>query len=364
MDIVSYTKSSLAEFLRSELFQSLENIPINPKRGLAHVMNPRAAEGDTLLIAAYHERNLVGYLGILPDLAHSTSPPTAVGWMTCLWVKESSRGRKLAWELLQHAVNAWNGRLCVTRMVPWLETVFQRLGIFHPTMRKKGLRAYLRMPLAMVLPPRRKLFYSVRPLLHAFDCCVNTIHDPLVRIWKPPCPQGLTWEVVGTIPEDAVDFIERMNCGEWTRRGREEFDWILRYPWVVEAPADHDDTRRYYFSSRCKRFFLRCLCVRDKGDTLKAFALVQVRNSAMTVPYVYAYEDAFETLAHGLFSMMQSYTIDTLTSCHPKLSVAVDKLRVPFIHKRATTRVFLFPKCLPAPHEDEIQDGDGDGVFT
>ena len=103
MNIVTLNKSQLLQFINSDEFNTLPNIPISYIRAVSHINNPRANENDVLLILIYLDFGLAGYLGIVPDLIFKNDKPEKIGWMSCIWVHQNARGKGLAKTLTNKA---------------------------------------------------------------------------------------------------------------------------------------------------------------------------------------------------------------------------------------------------------------------
>ncbi len=50
--------SELQEFIDSEAFLSLENIPISPQRATSYLKNPQCSQNNVVLFLAYDEEEL------------------------------------------------------------------------------------------------------------------------------------------------------------------------------------------------------------------------------------------------------------------------------------------------------------------
>ena len=146
------------------------------------------------------------------------------------------------------------------------------------------------------------------------------------------------------------------------RRGKQELEWIKRYPWVLEQEEDAD-SRRYYFSSVSKRFFYQQVEFQDNTGNISAFMMIAIRNNHLTVPYVFYSKDMESILVKFLFNTMLDFQLNVLTVFHPELSEEIRKTNSPFLFKKKILRPYFLPKTLDLP-DLAFQDGDGDCVFT
>ena len=67
IDIRLLNKKHLNEYINSDIFADQDNIPISKHRALSHFNNPRLDEDDIILLLAYENDRMIGYLGVLPD---------------------------------------------------------------------------------------------------------------------------------------------------------------------------------------------------------------------------------------------------------------------------------------------------------
>ncbi|MEF9477524.1 hypothetical protein OWR28_07190 [Chryseobacterium sp. 1B4] len=63
----TYNRKELEDFISSGDFQQYDFLPVTRHRALSHIQNPKASAEDTLLILAFYDEKLVGYVGCFPD---------------------------------------------------------------------------------------------------------------------------------------------------------------------------------------------------------------------------------------------------------------------------------------------------------
>jgi hypothetical protein len=167
------------------------------------------------------------------------------------------------------------------------------------------------------------------------------------------------------ISEDMKEFIIRYNTLEMFRRGPEELQWTLRYPWIQTDDETRNDAFRYEFSSWSQTFTQRVLCIRQKSsDEISGLIFYTIRDGHLRLPYVYAGEDK-NVLAEGISYIINQNNIRMRTCFHPEI---VSRIRPGFyLLRKRQKRSYLFSRslCLQTlPVADRIQDGDGDCAFT
>jgi len=82
MEIKTFTVADLKIALVSEDFWQTPTLPITKHRALSYCRNPRADEDDPVLLVAYQDNRVIGYLGILPDKIYVNDVDYKLGWLT------------------------------------------------------------------------------------------------------------------------------------------------------------------------------------------------------------------------------------------------------------------------------------------
>ena len=88
IEIRLLNKQLLSEFINSREYQKLKHLPISKHRAISHIKNPRANDTDILLLLAFQNKQLVGYLGVLPEQIINNNKVEKWGWLSCLWIDE------------------------------------------------------------------------------------------------------------------------------------------------------------------------------------------------------------------------------------------------------------------------------------
>jgi len=363
MEIKYYTTGTILEFVSSEQFSRLKNIPISKHRALSYANNPRAAASDKILFVAFENDEVAGYLGALPEKIFYNGEWKRISWLSCFWIDPKFRGKNISKQLFDFAMQEWDNTAMITNMKPGTLKIYERMGYFHSPATKVGIRGYLRFCLAEILPPRGGVFVWIKPLLLALDFifnCANAIRLVFYPGYK--LDPGLHYEYVEEISPEAEELINNCNQQYLIKRGKPELEWINRYPWVLEQEEDAD-SRRYYFSSFSKRFFYQNVEFRDETGTVTGFLVLSIRNNHLTIPYAFFNKGIESALVRFLFNTMLDYQLNMLTVFHPELSEEIRKTKSPLLFKKQIHRPYFIPKTLDLP-ELAFQDGDGDCVFT
>ena len=254
MELRKIKACELENFVNSEEFIKLKNIPISYHRAISQSRNPRASSNDEVLFVSYHEGEVVGYLGALPDRMYLESE-MKIAWLTCFWVAPEFQKKGVAAQLFLSVVRSWDHKLLITNFIPPLEKIYLKTGIFKPFTESIGIRGYLRMNLAELLIVKHPFFKKIEPLLKISDVFSNALLDLRFYLKSPYKMQDhVRVENVSRIDSSIQAFIQQLNGNEYFKREADELNWILENPWIISTNLADSNTNRYYFSSISTQF--------------------------------------------------------------------------------------------------------------
>lgn len=362
MELHSYNKKGLEALVHAEAYQAMKDVPISLHRAISHLHNPRAEEKDILLITAIENGQLIGYVGMLPDVFHLNGQTGKIAWLSCLWVHPEARGKSLALILMKQAFLEWDDRILLTEFAEEARSLYLRSGLYVPFYRKAGIRLFLRSCLAEVLPPKHRFFALVKPLLGLLDSGINFF----LPLKKSP-PAGLFPVLMDHFDASCSQFIARRQGGELFARNTEELNWMLDFPWVFSAPVKDATANRYYFSSTDRHFSFLPFRFNDAAGNLRAVVLLSRRNNHLKVLYAYADPGDMQQVATEILRLAQKEGCNRLTTFHPGFTAYYSQAKLPVLFKKSLEREFLLSARLAPGFTAaaiEIAAGDGDAAFT
>jgi GNAT superfamily N-acetyltransferase len=363
MEIRIYTTGNILEFVNSDQFSRLKNIPITKHRALSYANNPRANASDKILFVAFENDEVAGYLGALPEMIFYRGEWRRMTWLSCFWVDPEFRGKKISEQLFDMAMKEWDNTAMITNMKPGTLKIYERTAYFHDPVPVTGIRGYLRFNLSEILPPRGGFLARIKPVFQVVDFVFN-IFNSIRLVFYPgyKIDNNIHYEYVDEISPEVGELIDKYNQFYLIRRGKQELDWIRNYPWVLEQEEDKDSLR-YYFSSVSKRFFYQQVEFHDENGNVVAYLMLSIRNNHLTVPYVFYSKGIESTLVRFLFNTMLDFQLNMLTVFQAQLKEEIKKSKSPFLFQKKILRPYFLPKTLDLP-DPAFQDGDGDCVFT
>ena len=369
MEIIEYTIRDLRKALEEDSLWNTRYIPITRHRALSQIHNPRAAESDVALITAMHEGELVGYMGILPDVMFIEGKERKFGWLSCWWVDPEKKHLHAAGELYRRSFALYHDDVAGASYSPSAWRVYEASKKFIPFHKMPRCTYLLRMAGGTLLPSRKPQFKKIAWLLKTIDAVLNPFVDLRSRLrarsLRKAC-KNITFEHLNSIDDGSEACIRRNQAMEFTKRGKKEFDWILRYPWVLPATLEDRNTNRYYFSSTAKRFDLNCLRMLRNDGTTSAVLILQLRDNTLDVMYVYCdadcLQDAMRLVAlHAIETRVELLVVSGAANIE-----AIDQIGLPTLYRKHSVRASIISTHFSdMPFEKYyLQAGDGDLVFT
>ena len=359
--------AELVAFVDAPDFVEMEHLPISRHRGHSHAGNPRANAADILLLLAYLDSQMVGYLGVLPErLYFGNAREARGGWLSCIWVDPQFRGKGVSKLLVNRALELYEGRILMAEFTAPAGRLFGKMGAFMPLQRKEGLRLYQRLDLAAILPTKGGIFARLQGLWRVGDALGNAVLD-LRFLFASRKLAGLKLDYIQQIDAETAQFIAARQQKQLFRRNQAELDWMTSSPWIKVGDSSSDLAKRYAFSSFAKKFEFVQVKVHDSQGKLRIYMMFSLRNHNLKVNYCYCdaihFPDALKVLRFHLLK----WKIKTAIIYQPGLVQEIKQSGLGSLHKKTAHREYQIGKIFATDLEGaqfEIQDGDGDCGFT
>ena len=364
IEIKTLNKNELLAYISSEKFGTSAFIPISKHRAISHCNNPRLSEEDVLLLLAFENDILVGYLGALPDILHFENKEEKGAWLSCLWIDPNHRGKKIAQKLLETCFAAWQQRIMITEFTFEAKILYDKSKIFQDLQIKKGLRWYIRSDFARILPPKKSSYAKLKTLLKVGDVCLNIFLSVKLAFFKKQTCK-LKIEPVSQIDTEIENFISTFQEKQLFKRKSTELNWILNFPWILSAPED-ELSKKYHFSSLANSFEFSAYKFYNSENELVAFIILAKRDFAFKTPYIYFEKEVAAEIAHFINSQIINLKIKTFTTYNKDLIEVLKTTSSPAFHHKTVERKYLISKVFGNQDYDsfDIQDGDADCSFT
>lgn len=357
MELKTFNRKELEDFVSSGRFQQYDFLPITKHRAISQIRNPKALDDQTLLILAFYEGKLAGYVGCFPDYFIIDGKKIHYTWLSTLYVHPEFQKNRPAKKLLRKVFEEYEGRVAITEFTKEAEALYTILGVFDDVFPKEGKRYYFRTDAAGIIPEKKPKTKMAKPLFHVLDTVANSIVSlKNLGISNP----DFKYEILDHIDTESADFI----AGFPSIRNAEELNVFMDNPWVLEGKKEE----RYFFSSYAESFKYLWVKIYDESNVLTDCLLLQLRDGYLKIPYLFSKIDE-DRVVRFLSYFIVEKRIKGMTSYHPKLIEAIDQSKIfPKLYERASRREYLFHKqllqSLPENFNPHFQDGDGDCMMT
>ena len=366
MILKTLTPSQLESFIYSEEYQQMPVVPISRHRAISHIRNPRVEAEDIIMVMAYEEEKMTGYLGVFADQVFLNNQSLKAGWLSCMWVDPEMRGKGIAKKLLHKVLESWDQRILVTEFTKAAKGLYDRSDAFQDLKQSKGIRGYLRLDFEGIIPRKSPGLTRFKPIFRFSDAILNLVNQPRLKLsQKDP---NIIWTYINHIDQELADFIHSRQSNQLTSRKAEDLNWIIKHPWVLSAPQKDDISKRYHFSALDKRFEVLNLRLKNKQGGLVGYMMLTIRGNYLKVPYFYVEKEFINSAALIILNHMIEAGLRIITVFHPPLVKYFKQNPQPFIHLRKAYRNYIISKVFSehqnAQSEIHIQDGDADCAFT
>lgn len=364
MQITEITVAGLPDFVAGNLWRNLSPKPITFLRATAQSKNPRANPEDIALIIAHENNTLLGLVGLLPDFIHGDSTEPASS-NSCWWV-DPGKGKHLAIPLFLKAFSVCNQRMFMTDCTPHTQRILEKTNRFDFPETVPGIRGFLKFNLHEVVPAKFPALRKLKFLLKLSDQILNFLLIPFQKIPHSKIRNNSPkLEYLTGLNTELNKFIETHSGNEFTRRSATELEWIIQHPWIKQDDKKSITPLDYPFSHLVKSFNQYLVKI-DDANQLIGLLFISVRDGHLKVPYAYFEDHAAPPIVKAIYYETVRQKAVTLTVFSPKLVQQMNSVSHPFLFKKRVRRLIAIPKELSDLYQKypEIQDGDGDVVFT
>lgn len=357
IQLETFNKKELEAFVSSGAFNQYDFLPITKHRAISQINNPRATDDQTLLILAFYEGKLAGYVGCFPDYFVVEGEKIQYAWLSTLYVNPEFQKKRPAKKLLKKVFEEYKGRIAITEFTKEAEALYTIMGVFDDVFPKEGKRYYFRTDATGMIPEKKPKTRIGKPLFYVLDTVANSLLSlKNLGIEKP----DFKYEILDRADLESIDFA----AGFSKNRSAEEINIFIDYPWILEGKKE----AKYFFSSFAEVFKYFWVKIYDDQHKLAACLLLQLRDGYLKMPYLFSEIEDEKILSFLSYFVIQN-KVKGFTSYHTELNEAIQKYKLfPKIYERIFRREYLFHKQLlqelPESFNPHFQDGDGDCMMT
>ena len=207
-------KKDIPKILDCKKIWQSDFLPISKHRLLAHYKNPNSDDNDVVLLLAYLEEELVGYMGVYIDKIQIKETEEKIGWLSTWWMHPKSKGLGLGRGLLQKMYELNSGKIGISQFTPSAKRVYDKSNYFLTLKKMKGIKGVFRSNLSNTMPLIWSKSSSFSKIFSFFDWSINIFVDIKLLIQKELIKLSLKdiqVEYLNYLDEESSQFINENN---------------------------------------------------------------------------------------------------------------------------------------------------------
>lgn len=352
-DCVNYRKftvNDVRDWLYNNRDNGLSETIITRIRAYSIINNPYVNDDMVIIVAAFIRNEIAGYTAIFPEIVERPHQH-ACAMATTLYVNPNYEGEFISYYLMLRIKEASDYSYIGFDSTPAAVLVDQLLGsslsyysrfeyLFRRTVKIKNARSFLTYVKNKILV-MNQLFNQVRFIRS---------HQTLLY--------GL--EYINYVDQSLFTFIEQNSHQDLFLRSRDTFNWILRYPFLIESPCIDMVPKINVFSAYTSKFRIYAVKVLNNNETIGFFILRHGTNDSV-LRYCYYNPIYKETVFCAIIEHIHKLDIKLLKSCHLDFDIFLEKHAI-YLRRKDENISFTYPVSFPFDAGLHIQGGDGDMI--
>jgi hypothetical protein len=283
-------KKDVPDLLNNTVFWEHEFLAISKHRLYAHFKNPNSNDDEVVLLLAYLNKELVGYMGVFIDKITLDGTVSKIGWLSTWWVHPKTKGTGIGRQILDEMYIINNGLIGISQFTTSAKRVYDKSGYFIDLKKNIGLKAVLRSNLIFIIP---SLFPSLKKLKSLFiisDNLLNIFVNLKLNIQKQGLKnklKNISIEYLTILDNETRDLINKFNKNHISIKNDAFFEWLKAYHWVQESPLLYlTDKNKYEFSIYDYSFNIYLMKIIENNNCI-GFVVIQKRNNVSKLLFSY-----------------------------------------------------------------------------
>ncbi|GEM_PF-1964197 len=369
IEIKKIYKSDVSEVIDNEDFWNHSFLATSKHRLLAHFKNPHLEDGDLVLLLAYMQGELVGYMGVFIDIIRINNKTEKIGWLSTWWVDPKTKGTGIGRELLNTMYAENHGKIGISQFTPSAKRVYDKSGYFTTLKTNRGIKAVLRSNLSFVIPQLFPKSSKLAGFFNNVDHFLNFFINIKLRFQRSLINKRLDniqVEYLQTLDRETLLLINRFNTDDLSIKDQSFFEWLKAYNWVLKAPLlSLTNHRKYAFSIYDKAFEFSFIKV-IKDNRCVGFIVLQKRNYVTKVLFTY-YDSSINTSEMADLIKLQTIQQNTREIiCYDEALCTNFKQSSIFLYKTNKVKHSIISKAFDKTDftDTRMHFGDGDCSFA
>lgn len=357
-------KRDIPELLTNTEFWSYSFLSISKHRLYAHYKNPTLEDSDIVLLLAYLDDELVGYMGVFIDKIFIDATVQKIGWLSTWWVHPKTKGTGVGREILNTMYSENKGQIGISQFTPSAKRVYDKSGYFTTLKESRGIKAVLRSNLSFVIPTLFAKTKRLKSLFNYIDCFINFFIDlklAFQKVFLASKLKNVTIEYLSVIDDETLSVIHQYNKNDISNKDKAFFEWMKAYNWVQKAPLLNFTNRdRYEFSMYDHEFEFSYIKINKENNCI-GFIVLQKRNYVLKVLFTY-FDDMTHTNIVSDIIKLQSITQNTREIiCYDDAICSNLKKSTLFLYRTKKVKHSIISKTFNKTNFDAVRVNFGDG---
>lgn len=343
-------------------------LSISKHRLLSHSKNPNSSPDDVILLLAYLNSELVGYMGVFVDFVTFNNQEQKIGWLSTWWVHPKTLRSGTGREILNTAYNIYNGKVGISQFTKSARKVYDRTGNFTTLKDNTGIKAVLKSNTSYLIPKLYPKYSFIKNSLKIIDGLTNICIDLKLYFLKKGIIkklENIKVEYLNKIDDETNEIINAHNNDHIAKKSNEYFEWLKAYQWVQEAPLlDLTAKNKYEFSIYDETFNIYLVKIVKEHNCI-GFLVLQKRNKTMKVLFTYYDQQNVDTISNIIKLHAINQKIIEIICYDTSICANLKKSNI-FIYNRIKIKNSIISKAFDITNFDNVamNYGDGDCCFA
>lgn len=299
-------KKDIKGLLDETSFWNHEFLSISKHRLIAHSKNPNSDDNDIVLLLAYVNNELLGYMGVFIDNIRIDGVEKKIGWLSTWWVHPKTKGSGIGREILNTMYEENKGYIGISQFTPSAKRVYDKSGYFTTLKNSRGIKAVLRSNLTFVIPALFPKLKKLEFLYKSIDAFLNIFINCKLFVQKFFFTRRLfdiRIEYLNSIDSEVRSIIDKYNKNDISYKSDAFFEWLMAYKWVQKATLlELTEKSNYEFSMYDREFDISFIKIK-KGAECIGFVVLQKRNFVSKVLFTYYDENKHSSIVSDIIKL-------------------------------------------------------------
>jgi hypothetical protein len=357
-------KKNIISTINDNEFWEDSNWAVTKHRLYSNYRNPFCDDEDIILLIAYLDKKVVGYLGCVIGKINHNGQQEKFSWLSTIWVNVQGQG--LATNLVLEMNKLKQGKMGISAFNDLSKRVFDKSGVFNYLEDKIILIGEIRSNLKEKYSHKFKKFKTGNHFLGLLDNITNMFINYRLKNLKFDTGNNLEIEYVKYIDEESSNLIKDCSKNDLCFKDKKYLEWLSTYVWIYQAPLSKlTKNSRYFFSDYEEIYQIYQIKVIENG---KLIGFLILQNRGMTLKVLYAFRKK-DSEIRSFTDLIYMHAIKLKIS---RLELSDSKIKdymmtnYPFFSSSITKRHAIISKLYDKKklNNTSLHYGDGDSAFV